>query len=108
MEKVLSSPVQSPPSTNPPDYLFLELFDKYVRRVADQCDIPEIADRTLVNKIDVSLLGPAQQRGFAEWLASSFYMRISIENALRRGLSVRAIFTENALTHRGEYTVRIE
>ncbi len=101
--------MKSTPSAANSDYLFHELFDRYVRRVADKCDILEITDKPgLLNNVDLSTLAPPDRSGFEAWLGKSFYIRISIENALRRGMSVRALSTQNTQLRRIEYSVRIE
>ena len=92
-----------------PDDSFLELFDRYVRRAADVCDIPEITNKKeVVNKIDVSPLSARHQTSFKHWLNERLYLQLSIENLLRRGLSVKVRLTEPGTPGRVSYTVHIE
>ena len=92
-----------------PDDSFLELFDRYVRRAADVCDIPEITNKKeVVNKIDVSTLSARDRTKFRRWLNKRFYMQLSIENLLRRGLLVKVRLAEQETTGGVSYTVHIE
>lgn len=92
-----------------PNDSFLELFDRYVRRAADVCDIPEITNKKeVVNKIDVSTLSARHRTKFMHWLNKRFYMQLSIENLLRRGLLVKVRLAERGATGRVSYTVYIE
>lgn len=90
-----------------PDYLFLHLLEKYVHRVVDKCDIVTIAVERTVSQIDLSGLSSVDQKGFVNWLNKSFYIRISIDNALRRNLGIKAISTRNTRTGNVDYSVRI-
>ena len=95
--------------TDVPDDSFLELFDRYVRRAADVCDIPEITNKTqVVNKIDLSTLSARHQTKFKRWLSKRFYMQLSIENLLRRGLLVKVRVAERGTSGGVNYTVHIE
>lgn len=100
--------MESTSSANKSDYLFLELFDRYVRRVADKCDLPQLtSQKALVNKIDVSPLTTIDQQAFEDWLSKRFYLRISIENALRRGMLVKVNLASHPDSPRTDYTVQI-
>ena len=90
-----------------PDYLFLELLDRYVRRVADACDLPAVTTgKELLNKVDLSALTSSEQKDFENWLFGSFYTRLGVENALRRGLSVKAFLTKKTTNQVG-YSMHI-
>lgn len=94
---------------NVPDDSFPELFDRYVRRAADVCDIPEIIKKKeIVNKIDVSTLSARHRTKFKHWLNKRFYMQLSIENSLRRGLWVKVRLAEQGTPGGAAYTVHVE
>lgn len=92
-----------------PDDSFLELFDRYVRRAADVCDIPEITNKKeIVNKIDLSTLSARHRTKFKHWLNKRLYMQLSIENLLRRGLWVKVRLAVQETPGGASYTVHIE
>lgn len=107
MKKTLLRSTESGLPARNADQLFMDLLEKYVHRVAEVCDISELVIKETVSQIDLSVLSSTEQRGFENWLNDSFYMRISIENALRGGKSVKAVLTRNAVTNKIGYSVRI-
>ena len=89
---------------------FLETFDEYVRRVTGKYGLDEmIYQRQVVNKIDFSDLPDQDHLRFENWLNERFYLKISILNALQRGLRIK-VFPQNTAASNpagGEYIVRI-
>lgn len=107
MEKMILRSTESGQPAKDSDRLFTDLLEKYVCRVAQVCDITEASIEETISQIDVSVLSSTEQKGFKHWLNERFYMRISIENALRGGKSVKAILTKRANTNKIGYSVCI-
>jgi len=58
------------------------------------------------DQIDLSALAANEQQGFKDWLGERPSMKFSIENALRKGQSVKAYI--HIYRKQVEYAVRIE
>lgn len=90
------------------DASFFQSLDRYVRQVAYDCGLPDILrERELINQVDLSTLSFTDQQGFNDWLGQRFYLRICVDNALRRGLLVEARLTKEMPTDETAFSLRV-
>jgi hypothetical protein len=61
----------------------------------------------VINLIDRSGLSNEQQIGFQDWWNERLQMQVSIQNALSKGQSVKALMVSKTLRSKPEYILRV-
>ncbi len=61
----------------------------------------------VLNSIDQSGLSTDQQTGFVDWLKERPHMQVSIQNALSKGQSVKALLISKTGRSKPEYILRV-